>query len=40
MMRVVSFFVGLLVVSGVALASFLTVVWIDAVKISNRDSEA
>jgi hypothetical protein len=38
-MRTVSLFAGLLIVAGVALVSLLAVVWIEAVKISNRDSE-
>jgi hypothetical protein len=37
--RTVYFFAGLLIVGAVALASLLAVVWIEAVKISNRDSE-
>jgi hypothetical protein len=37
--RTVSFFTGLLIVGAVALASLFAVVWIEAVKISNRDSE-
>jgi hypothetical protein len=38
-MRTISFLAGLLVVGGVALVSFLAAAWIEAVKISNRDSE-
>jgi hypothetical protein len=38
-MRALSFFAGLVIVGGVALVSFLAVAWIEAVKISNKDSE-